>query len=104
MSGYYAHGRLQDAEWLMRACMILNRDRPAHADPVDEDTPLNQVYARQSAEFEDLLAQIDPEGDIDRGIFPVLAFFTASEGWPAPPGAARAMISSCSIRSNMRAS
>jgi len=82
MSGFYAHGRLQDAEWLMRACMILNRDRPAHADPVDEDTPLNQVYVRQSAEFEDLLARIDPEGDIDRGIFPVLAFFTASEGWP----------------------
>ena len=82
MSGFVGHGRLQDAEWLMRACLILNRDRPTHADPVTEDTPLNQVYARQSAEFEALLDQIDPEGEVDRRIFPVLAFFTASEGWP----------------------
>lgn len=82
MSGFVGQGRLQDAEWLMRACMILNRDRPGHADPVDEDTPLNKVYARQSAEFEALLERIDPEGDIDRKIFPVLAYFSASEGWP----------------------
>ena len=82
MSGFAGHGRLQDGEWLMRACMILNRDRPAHADPIDEDTPLNRVYARQAAEFEALLKRVDPEGDIDRKIFPVLAYFTASEGWP----------------------
>lgn len=83
MSGFVGHGRLQDAEWLMRACMILNEDRPAHADPIDEDTALNHVYARQSAEFEALLDRIDPEGDIDRARFPDLAFFAASEGWPA---------------------
>ncbi|WP_300543203.1 hypothetical protein [Maricaulis sp.] len=82
MSGFAGHGRLQDGEWLIRACMILNEDRPAHADPVTEDTRLNQVFARQSAEFEALLDRIDPEGDIDRSIFPVLAYFTASEGWP----------------------
>ncbi|MEA1941947.1 MAG: hypothetical protein U9P68_06840 [Pseudomonadota bacterium] len=82
MSGFAGHGRLQDGEWLMRACLILNRDRPAHADPIDEDTPLNRVYARQAAEFEALLKRVDPEGDIDRRIFPVLAYFTASEGWP----------------------
>ena len=82
MSGFAGHGRLQDGEWLMRACMILNRDRPTQADPVDEDTPLNRVFARQAAEFEALLDRIDPEGDIDRKIFPVLAYFTASEGWP----------------------
>lgn len=82
MSGYAGHGRLQDGEWLMRACLILNRDRPAHADPIDEDTPLNRVYARQAAEFETLLERVDPEGEIDRKIFPVLAYFTASEGWP----------------------
>lgn len=82
MSGFAGHGRLQDGEWLMRACLILNRDRPAHADPIDEDTPLNRVYARQAAEFESLLKRVDPEGDIDRRIFPVLAYFTASEGWP----------------------
>jgi len=82
MSGYAGHGRLQDGEWLMRACMILNRDRPAHADAIDEDTPLNRVYARQAAEFETLLERVDPEREIDRKIFPVLAYFTASEGWP----------------------
>lgn len=82
MSGFRGYGRLQDAEWLMRACLILNRDRPSHADPITEDTPLNQVYARQSAEFEALLTQIDPEGEVDREIFPVLGFFTASESWP----------------------
>lgn len=82
MSGFAGRGRLQDGEWLMRACLILNRDRPAHADPIDEDTPLNRVYARQAAEFEALLKRVDPEGDIDRRIFPVLAYFTASEGWP----------------------
>jgi len=82
MSGFAGQGRLQDGEWLMRACLILNRDRPAHADPIDEDTPLNQVYARQAAEFETLLERVDPEGEIDRKIFPVLAYFTASEGWP----------------------
>ncbi len=82
MSGFVGHGRLQDAEWLMRACLILNRDRSAHADPITEDTPLNQVYARQSAEFDSLLELIDPEGEVDRRIFPVLAFFTASESWP----------------------
>jgi len=82
MSGFVGRGRLQDAEWLMRACMILNRDRPANADPIDEGTPLNRVFLTQSAEFESLLEQIDPEGDIDRQIFPTLAFMTASEGWP----------------------
>jgi hypothetical protein len=82
MSGFAGRGRLQDGEWLMRACLELNRERPAHAEPIDEDTPLNRVYARQAAEFEALLKRIDPEGDIDRRIFPVLAYFTASEGWP----------------------
>lgn len=82
MSGYVGFGRLQDGEWVMRAAMRLNEDRPAHADPIDETTPLNRVYARQTAEFEALLERIDPEGDIDRDIFPVLAYFTQSEGWP----------------------
>lgn len=82
MSGYAGRGRLQDGEWLMRACMIMNRDQPAHAEPYHEDTELNRVYTRQSAEFEALLAQIDPEGDIDHDIFPVLAYFNASENWP----------------------
>lgn len=82
MSGFVGHGRLQDAEWLMRACMILNEDRPPHAEPIGEDTPLNRVYARQAAEFETLLDRIDPEGDIDRSRFPSSAYFYASEGWP----------------------
>ena len=82
MSGFVGKGRLQDAEWLMRAVMVLNRDKPPHAEPYSEDTELNRVYTRQSAEFEALLAKIDPEGEIDRDIFPVLAFFNASENWP----------------------
>lgn len=73
---------MQDAEWLMRACMIMNADLPSGAPPYTEETQLNQAYTQQSAEFEALLDKIDPEGEIDRDIFPVLAFFTQSEGWP----------------------
>ncbi|WP_339749541.1 hypothetical protein [uncultured Maricaulis sp.] len=82
MAGYVGHGRLQDDEWLMRACALMNRDLPSHAPEYTPETELNRSYTTQSAEFETLLAKIDPEGDIDRSIFPTLAFFTASEGWP----------------------
>ncbi len=82
MSGFAGTGRLQDAEWVMRACLYLNRELPAGADPYSETTHLNRVWATQSAEFERLLAVIDPEGDIDPAIFPVLAFFDPSENWP----------------------
>ncbi|MHA6286960.1 hypothetical protein [Maricaulis sp. CAU 1757] len=82
MSGFVGRGRLQEAEWLMRAVMVLNRDLPPHATPYDEDTELNRVYTRQAAEFEALLAKVDPEGEIDRELFPVLAYFNASESWP----------------------
>ena len=82
MAGYVGHGRLQDDEWLMRACAVMNRDLPPHAPEYTPETELNRSYTTQSAEFETLLAKIDPEGDIDRSIFPMLAFFTASEGWP----------------------
>ncbi|MDG1416922.1 MAG: hypothetical protein P8J78_06215 [Maricaulis sp.] len=82
MSGFRGQGRLQDAEWLMRACMIMNRDLPPNAPDYTEESPLNQVYTQQASEFEELLAKIDPEGEIDRTIFPILAHFTAPEGWP----------------------
>lgn len=73
---------MQDAEWLMRACMIMNRDLPVDAPEYTEESALNQVYTQQSSEFEELLSRIDPEGEIDRTIFPILAHFTAPEGWP----------------------
>lgn len=82
MAGYIGHGRLQDAEWLMRACVLMNRDLPPGAPEYTAETELNRSYTTQAAEFEALLEKIDPEGDIDRRIFPILAFFTASEGWP----------------------
>ena len=82
MSGFVGHGRLQDAEWLMRACMIMNRELPPHAPEYTPETELNRNYTQQSAEFEALLDKIDPEGDIDRKIFPTIAFFTQSVGWP----------------------
>tara|TARA_R110000868_G_scaffold545_4_gene4062 strand:+ start:17793 stop:18290 length:498 start_codon:yes stop_codon:yes gene_type:complete len=82
MAGYVGHGRLQDDEWLMRACVLMNRDLPPRAAEYTPETELNRSYTTQSAEFETLLAKIDPEGDIDRAIFPTLAYFTASEGWP----------------------
>lgn len=82
MSGYFARGRLQDEEWLMRACAELNRDWPSHAAPINADTVLNAVYTQQQAEFEDLLKKVDPEGDIDPTVFPAIAYFNAGEGWP----------------------
>lgn len=82
MSGYVGAGRLQDGEWLMRASMMLNKDLPHGAEPYTEMTQLNRVWATQSAEVEQLLGLIDPEGEIDRSIFPVLAFFDPSENWP----------------------
>ncbi|ABI65364.1 hypothetical protein [Maricaulis maris] len=82
MSGYVGAGRLQDGEWLMRACMLLNKDLPLGAEPYTEMSQLNRIWATQSAEVDRLLALIDPEGDIDQSIFPVLAFFDPSEGWP----------------------
>ncbi|OLF80592.1 hypothetical protein AWH62_15285 [Maricaulis sp. W15] len=82
MTGFAGAGRLQDGEWLMRACLYLNRELPAGAEPYTEMTHLNRVWATQSAEVERLLEIIDPEGDIDRSIFPVLAFFDPSENWP----------------------
>jgi hypothetical protein len=82
MSGFAGQGRLQDAEWLMRACMIMNRDLPPGAPQYDEETELNRVYTQQAAGFEELLSRIDPEGEIDPGMFPVLAHFAASESWP----------------------
>ncbi|WP_291845034.1 hypothetical protein [Maricaulis sp.] len=82
MSGYAGAGRLQDGEWLMRACLYLNRELPPGAEPYTEMTHLNRVWATQSAEFDRLLEIIDPEADIDRRIFPVLAFFDPSENWP----------------------
>jgi len=82
MSGFAGAGRLQDGEWLMRACLRLNQDLPRGAETHTETTHLNQVWATQSAEFERLLEIVDPEGDIDRSIFPVLAFFDPSENWP----------------------
>ena len=66
----------------MRACMIMNRDLPAHAPEYTAETELNRSYTQQSAEFEALLDKIDPEGDIDRDLFPSIAYFTQSEGWP----------------------
>ena len=80
MSGYVGGGRLQDGEWLMRACLYLNRELPPGAEPYTEMTHLNRVWATQSAEFDRLLEIIDPEGDIDPGIFPVLAFFDHQQG------------------------
>lgn len=82
MSGFVGHGRLQDAEWLMRACMIMNADLPPGVPEYTPETLLNRAYTQQSAEFESLLERIDPEGDIDPEIFPVLAYFSQSEGWP----------------------
>ncbi|MDF1769255.1 hypothetical protein [Maricaulis sp.] len=82
MSGYAGGGRLQDGEWLMRACLYLNRELPHGAEPYTEMTHLNRVWATQSAEFERLLELVDPEGDIDPRIIPVLAFFDPSENWP----------------------
>lgn len=82
MSGYYAQGRLQDAEWMMRACMIINRETPAHAPEFTPETPINKAYTQQAAEFESLIRKIDPEGDIDLAEFPVVAFFDPAERWP----------------------
>lgn len=82
MSGFVGHGRLQDGEWLMRACMIMNRDLPPGAPPFTEETVLNTAYTQEAVEFEDLLEKIDPEREIDRSIFPILAHFNAAEGWP----------------------
>lgn len=82
MSGYFGHGRLQDAEWLMRACMLLNRDIPPHAPDITPETVLNKSYTQQAAEFESLLERIDPEGDIDRTLFPAVAYFNAAESLP----------------------
>tara|TARA_R110000868_G_scaffold86206_2_gene241824 strand:- start:7349 stop:7846 length:498 start_codon:yes stop_codon:yes gene_type:complete len=83
MAGYAGRGRLQDGEWLMRACALMNRELPPGAPEYTPETELNRSYTRQVAEFEALLDKIDPEGDVDRSIFPMLAYFTASEGWPA---------------------
>jgi len=82
MGGYVGHGRLQDAEWLMRACMIMNRDLPPGVPEYTAESELNKVYTQQVAEFDELLTRIDPDQEIDRKIFPVLAHFSASEGWP----------------------
>ena len=78
MAGYAGRGRLQDGEWLMRACALMNRELPPGAPEYTPETELNRSYARQQAEFEALLERIDPEGDIDRAIFPMLAYFNAS--------------------------
>lgn len=82
MSGFVGHGRLQDAEWLMRACIVLNQDIPPHAPDVTPETVLNKTYTQQAAEFESLLERIDPERDIDRRLFPVVAYFNAAESLP----------------------
>jgi hypothetical protein len=82
MSGFAGEGRLQDAEWLMRACIIMNRVLPPGAPPYTEETELNRVYTQQAAGFADLLERIDPEGEIDPAMFPVLAHFSAAESWP----------------------
>jgi hypothetical protein len=82
MSGFVGSGRLQDGEWLMRACLLLNRELPGGAERYTELSHLNRIWATQSAEFERLLELIDPEGEIDPTIFPVLAFFDPSENWP----------------------
>lgn len=82
MSGYFAAGRLQDAEWLMRGCVIINDDLPAHAPEFTPDTPINKAYTQQAAEFEVLLAKLDPEGDIDPAKLPSVAFFNPAERWP----------------------
>ncbi|WP_300529363.1 hypothetical protein [Maricaulis sp.] len=82
MSGYFARGRLQDEEWLMRACEVLNRDWPSYMAPITADTVLNAVYTQQQAEFEELLKQVDPEEDIDPTVFPAIAYFNAGDGWP----------------------
>jgi hypothetical protein len=82
MSGFVGQGRLQDGEWLMRACMLMNRDLPAGAPEYTAETELNRVYTQQVAEFDELLSKIDPEHEINHDIFPVLAHFSSSEGWP----------------------
>ena len=82
MSGFVGHGRLQDAEWLMRACIVLNQDSPPHAPDVTPETVLNKTYTQQAAEFESLLERIDPERDIDRRLFPAVAYFNAAESLP----------------------
>ena len=82
MGGFYGEGRLQDEEWLMRAGMIINRERPSHVPEISADTAINTAFTQQSAEFEALMSKLDPEGDIDLERFPMLAFFDLSERWP----------------------
>ena len=82
MSGYAGYGRLQDGEWLMRACMILNEDLPPHAREITPDTVINKVYTVEAAEFEEMVGRIDPEGELDLTAFPAVAYFNLDEGWP----------------------
>lgn len=82
MSGFFGTGRLQEEEWLMRAVMVVTRELPPQAPQFTPDTPINTVFTQQSAEFESLLAKLDPEGDIDPERFPFIAFFEPSERWP----------------------
>jgi hypothetical protein len=82
MSGFAGEGRLQDAEWILRACMIMNRELPEGAPEYSETTELNAVYTSQAAGFEELLEKIDPESEINPHIFPILNHFSSSENWP----------------------
>ena len=67
---------------MMRACMILNQGLPPYAPEITPETELNKAYTQQAGEFEGLLDQIDPEGDIDRRLFPMVAYFNAAESLP----------------------